>query len=391
VVLTAPTSTASARTFALSLRALSRRALASAADEATTAVALREPVLDVFRRTLVATVRQVPRPTGGIVFVSGVPSPAPLIARIVAESVRGLDVLVLPSSGILTENGEIEGVSAVAGIIWTGPTAHVTAGDQPHEVAASLDIGRAAPTLLAFHAADGFDGADVGAIARGRCVFGAGCPGPAIWAVRAGSISTGRVAAMRLEGPAPVVEYATASKLVTEAMVVTKMEAGLVLEIDGQPALDVLSAKAGGGRYGGLILVALHDAVDPARYLVRPLRGIDPERRSIAIAGDVSVGDSLSFAVRDAEASRDALAEAARRAERQILGSAPTFALFLSCAGRGRSLYGEPDADVRILKKRFPRIPIAGMHSAFEVVPWGPEEARMQLMSGVLALFRAPS
>ena len=38
-----------------------------------------------------------------------------------------------------------------------------------------------------------------------------------------------------------------------------------------------------------------------------------------------------------------------------------------------------------------PQVPIVGMHSAFEIIPWGNGEARMQLMSGVLALFRSPS
>jgi small ligand-binding sensory domain FIST len=109
------------------------------------------------------------------------------------------------------------------------------------------------------------------------------------------------------------------------------------------------------------------------------------------VAWQIEVGDLVSFAVRDPAAAREGLTEAARRAERQALGSAPTFAIYLSCAGRGRSLYGEPDGDVRILRRCLPKIPIAGMHSAFEIVPWSDGTARMQLMSGVIALFRAAS
>jgi hypothetical protein len=46
---------------------------------------------------------------------------------------------------------------------------------------------------------------------------------------------------------------------------------------------------------------------------------------------------------------------------------------------------------VRVLRRCFPKIPIAGMHAAFEIVPWAEGSARMQLMSGVIALFRAAS
>ena len=173
-------------------------------------------------------------------------------------------------------------------------------------------------------------------------------------------------------------------------MVVTEIDRGLVLKLDGQPALDLLGARAGGGKHGGLILVAVHEP-DDDRWVVRPLRGIDPGRRAIAVASELRVGSRISFAVRDPSTAREGLAEATRRAEAAVRGSSPTFGLYLSCSGRGRALFGEPDVDIRILKKRFPRIPIAGMHSAFEIVPWGPGEARMQLMSGVFALFRAPS
>ena len=64
--------------------------------------------------------------------------------------------------------------------------------------------------------------------------------------------------------------------------------------------------------------------------------------------------------MRDPSTAREGLAEATRRAEAAVRGSSPTFGLYLSCSGRGRALFGEPDVDIRILQKRFPRIPIAG-------------------------------
>ncbi len=388
MALAGPTSNSHAKTFAVSLRALGRRSPTGQPAPAA-ATSTREPALEGFRKALLGTLRQVSRPTTAILFVAGTPTPAPLLAEVVADVARGIDCLIVPSSGILSEGGEVEGVAATSGVVFSCSSAAVVVGESPEEVAQALGTAK---TVLTFHAADGFETPDVEVVARGRgVVFGAGAPGTAVWAVRRGKISSGRVAAMRLDGSAPIVEATPACKLVTEPLVVTEVDRNLVTRLSGEPALDVLSSKAGGGRYGGLILVAFHDPGDPSRFLVRPLRGIDPGRKAIAIAGDVALGDTISFAVRDAEAAREGLASAGRRAERQVLGSAPTFALYLSCAGRGRSLYGEADGDVRVLRKRFPRIPIAGMHSAFEIVPWAEGVARMQLMSGVLALFRAPS
>jgi hypothetical protein len=334
--------------------------------------------------------RQLPKPTGALLFVSGVPSPALAIAQIVAHVAKGVSALVIPASGVLTESNEMEGVAAVAGVVWSVGKARCAAAASPDELSRILGDGG---TTCAFFAADGFEDDEVTAMARTqRLLFGAGAPGPVVYAVREGQVDAGRIAAMRFDGVSvPIVEVSPACKLVTEQFVVTEMERSLVTRLDGEPALDVLSDKAGGGRHGGLILVAVHDHGHDDRFLVRPLRGIDPAKKAIAVAGDLKVGDVISFAVRDPMAAREDLIETARRAERQALGSAPTFAIYLSCSGRGRALYGEPDVDVRILKRRFPNVPIAGMHSAFEVVPWGAGAARMQLMSGVVALFRSPS
>lgn len=124
---------------------------------------------------------------------------------------------------------------------------------------------------------------------------------------------------------------------------------------------------------------------------MRPVRGIDPARRGVLIGPDAARGAKLAFAARDGAQARRNLECAAREVSEQARGSAPRFALFLSCAGRGQGLYGAPNVDARILRQRFPDLPIAGMHSSFEIAPRGDGTARMQLYTGVLALFRSPS
>lgn len=109
------------------------------------------------------------------------------------------------------------------------------------------------------------------------------------------------------------------------------------------------------------------------------------------IGREARVGDRFAFGVRSAAAARSGLEAKARAVATSALGSAPRFALYVSCAGRGRSLYGSPDVEARVLRQRFGDLPIAGMHSAFELVPWGVGEARVSIYTSVLALFRSPS
>ena len=109
------------------------------------------------------------------------------------------------------------------------------------------------------------------------------------------------------------------------------------------------------------------------------------------VGPDARTGLRMGFAVRDATTARSGLEATARSISRQALGAAPRFAVYLSCAGRGQGLYGAPDVESRILRQRFGDLPIAGMHSAFEIAPWAPGEARIALYTGVLALFRSPS
>jgi small ligand-binding sensory domain FIST len=64
--------------------------------------------------------------------------------------------------------------------------------------------------------------------------------------------------------------------------------------------------------------------------------------------------------------------------------------LYVSCVGRQRSLYGESDAELRMIRKRFPKLPLAGLFAPQQLVPVE-GGAELRYMASVLALFRAPS
>jgi small ligand-binding sensory domain FIST len=124
--------------------------------------------------------------------------------------------------------------------------------------------------------------------------------------------------------------------------------------------------------------------------LIRAVQGVDPVRRGLMVSDEVRPGMRIAFAVRDAKAAREDLTSAVRDLLREANGAAPRFGIYLNCAGRGSSLYGQRDVDLKILKARLGEMPLAGMQSSFEVSEVGGKPA-LQLYTGVLGLFTAPS
>ena len=378
---------------------------------------------DALARPLAAARAEVSTPAGGILFVSGaLAQDLPRLAAQVRASWRNVPVCIVPAAGVITERGEVEGASAVAGILWSGGrvtpigVGEAASGDALRDAIAGAASGRATTVVLfprADFAADMLEG--VGSAARGVCVLGAGTVGGSAIALSAqGEALRGRAVGLALHGLAPpLVESTAACRLMTPFARVDETSGGMVLTVGGTPALELLSscmpeirdaAQGGQSQPQPVVFVALAEpepepGADPGmeqpegkdRYVVRPVRGIDPSRRGVMVGPEVKPGMRLAFAVRDAGAGRRGLEAAARSVSQQAMGAAPRFALYLSCAGRGQRLYGSPDVESRILRQRFGDLPIAGMHSAFEIVPWGPGEARLALYTGVLALFRSPS
>ena len=345
---------------------------------------------------------------------------------------RNVPVVLVPAAGVLSERGEVEGASAATGILWSGGrTTPLVVPEVAPASALAEALGAAASdratTALLFPRADLAPDALEGLSSlsrdgsRGLCVFGAGTVGGSAVALdAAGRTLRGRVVGLALHGvQAPLVEFTPACRLLTPFTRVVETSSGMVLTlgddsgaadvaVDDIPALDLLStcmpelrgaAAGAAGQPQPVVFVALADpdpapipgAASPERYVVRPVRGIDPARRGVMVGPEVKPGMRLAFAVRDAAAARSGLESTARSVSQQAMGAAPRFALYLSCAGRGQGLYGSPDVESRMLRQRFGDLPIAGMHGAFELVPWAPGETRLALYTGVLALFRSPS
>jgi small ligand-binding sensory domain FIST len=171
----------------------------------------------------------------------------------------------------------------------------------------------------------------------------------------------------------------------------------MLLEIDGEAALDVLGAAGRDLEGQPLIFVALArpnagaaSSTRPSQLSLRPIQGVDPGRRGLILGEHLPTGLLAAFAVRDAAAARSDLLAMTRDLVRDTAGAAPRFGVYVNCAGRGSTLYSAPNVDSRLLRTRLGDIPIVGFQSAFEFVPQG-DRLALSLYTGVLGLFTAPS
>ncbi len=209
---------------------------------------------------------------------------------------------------------------------------------------------------------------------------------------------------------------------------ITACEGNVVTELDGEPALDVMLAvlnvtldqprEALAKVRSTLVGLSdpaelLSDRLVPypgqfgAEVVVRHIIGLDPSRKGIAVSGAPSVGMTLAFCERNAQAARADLirvcaeireelepeeltlevanalsapeAESAPHPARRIAG-----AIYVSCAGRGGPHFGAPSAELQIVRRALGDVPLVGFFAGGEI-------ARHHLYgyTGVLTVFTA--
>jgi small ligand-binding sensory domain FIST len=166
---------------------------------------------------------------------------------------------------------------------------------------------------------------------------------------------------------------------------ITDGEGHVVARLDGRPALDVLREELGGSlpRGGGQVFAALPvPGSDTGDYLVRNLLGIDPDRGLLAIGDRFHPGMQLQFARRDALTARADLLRMLRGI-RARLGGRPRGALYFSCQGRGRQLFGPDSAELALIAGELGEdLPLAGFYASGEI-----SNHRLYGYTGVLTVF----
>jgi small ligand-binding sensory domain FIST len=159
---------------------------------------------------------------------------------------------------------------------------------------------------------------------------------------------------------------------------VTRSDRNLILELDGQPALeraeqilrDLPEAEREclkNGLYIGR--PARGDASNRGDYLIRNLLGADRERGVLAVADLVPVNERVRLHVRDAGT---AIEDLELLLAPQEFDSGASGALLFSCNGRGRAFFGRADRDVATLGAAIGKsVPAAGFFCAGEIGPVG--------------------
>ncbi|MHA1598376.1 MAG: FIST signal transduction protein [Alphaproteobacteria bacterium] len=175
---------------------------------------------------------------------------------------------------------------------------------------------------------------------------------------------------------------------ISETHVVTDCQDGVIIGLDGRPALEVFSHDIGDdmandlARVAGVIHAALPvEGSDTGDYTVRSLLGVDPKRGMLAIDENVQIGSRLMFVRRDQETAQEDLRHMVRRLEAKLT-SPPRGGLYFSCVARGPSLFGTEGRELEIIRDCLGDVPIVGFYGNGEI-----SNARLYGYTGVLALF----
>ena len=327
-----------------------------------------------------------------------------------AVEALGTEILVGASShGVLAGGQEHEEETAVAVLAWAGLQAapFLIADPSGDEAAACEEIalrlgGTPRPEDLVVILADprNLDAEvflpELSAALAPAQVVGAGSGDPLSdeplqWLGR--NIASGGVAGMVLRPRRrPRVAVTQACRPVTELLTVTRARGHWVLELDGQPALDVFREVARGPlaadleRAAAFLLAALPsdpgaEALEADSYLVRHLVGFEPEENAFALPVALEPGARLGLALREPDSAREDLKAMLQRCG----GGDPALGLYFNCCARGAGFFGVPGLEAAYLENTFRKTPIAGMFGSCEIGPIG---GRPELLTytGVLAL-----
>jgi len=296
------------------------------------------------------------KPAGGLVLAAGgMATKLGAIAEAVGRAGLGFPLFLASGSGVVTERGEVEGESAAAVLLWLGGAtdAWVVSASQAELCPA---LGRAirerneagrSETALVFVRPNGVQPHTIEALhgLKGSRVIGAGTLADSdVYAVESsGKVSMGAAGALTMRGlPAPLLASSPACKLLMPLREISAVRGSMVLAIEGEPALEVLSTVAHALVDQPLVFVALStesglDSVRPP-LLLRAVQGVDPARHGLIVSEEVKKGMRMAFAIRDASAARADFEMRIRELGRQAAGAAPRFGICLNCAGRGVAL-----------------------------------------------------
>lgn len=165
-----------------------------------------------------------------------------------------------------------------------------------------------------------------------------------------------------------------------------------IYRLSGASALEEFRDAAGvlwndENRARRSVFVALPDGEGkpPHAALVRAVVGTDEESGAIALADSVEAGSQLAFAVRDADAAREALSIAAGALDR-VAAQGLGVGFAASCPDRGAQLFGHEGLEAGYLASAFGFAPWVGLIGSFQIA--GTPNSSASLLTHSAALVR---
>lgn len=129
------------------------------------------------------------------------------------------------------------------------------------------------------------------------------------------------------------------------------------------------------------------EAIARGRFRVLPLISVNHEERSVTLGQRLQAGSMLFWGMRSPFAAEEDMRRMIDLLAADVAGR-PDFGLIFSCIGRGPYFYGGEDRDLRLVRSRYPDLPLIGAYGAGQIAPLYEGNAMIQ-NSTLLALVTA--
>lgn len=174
------------------------------------------------------------------------------------------------------------------------------------------------------------------------------------WVLREGQPDTGIVSAVAFYGPDVRVTHGSRGgwDVFGPQKKVTRSEGNVLLELDGQPALNLykkyLGVRAVDLPASGLLFPLSITTPEQSDPVVRTLLAVDEARQSLTFAGDIPIGASAQLMQVNFNRLISAAAESSIRANRGTEGQAgAALSIAISCVGRRLVLRERAEEELR--------------------------------------------
>ena len=159
---------------------------------------------------------------------------------------------------------------------------------------------------------------------------------------------------------------------------VTKADANVLYQLDGQSALDLykqyLGEHAAGSPASGLLFPLSLSTSATERPVVRTILSVDEGEQSLTFAGDIPEGGRVSLMKATFDRLVEGASEAAEKSLEGLGSRSPDLAICISCVGRKLLLKQRIEEEVEGVREVLGDKPVlAGFYSYGEIAPFESE------------------